>query len=90
MYRDYIECFPILPYLGKFQFSLSVSNMKVKITIKINLSKIRLNMCAICVKVQIVHVRLFLLHLLPNLVEEVKLTNRSTYVLHILHEGWVL
>ena len=26
----------ILPYLRKFQFSLSVSNVKVKITIKIN------------------------------------------------------
>ena len=37
--RDCIGCFPILPYMRKFQFSLSVSkstNIRVKITIKIN------------------------------------------------------
>ena len=40
VYRDCIGCFPILPYIRKFQFSVSVystsTNLKVKITIKIN------------------------------------------------------
>ena len=39
VYRDCIGCFPIIPYLKKFQFSLSVSTsttIKVKITIQIN------------------------------------------------------
>ena len=40
LYKDCIGCFPILPYLRKFQFLLKFNststNIKVKITMKIN------------------------------------------------------